>query len=412
MPRGKDAPTQVGGEISPYVQTSLQRGKQQAESRLVAAMQETGATQRTAMTERGAGERAALQAQTQRAGMAAQQESEDKRAAADEQGRREDREYQRINADANRMLQKAIADQNIELRRAEMAQDLEAAGKASDLQLDLAIIDIAHKMREGKATRNMMHSMFKTMKGQEEIKQKSITTYVNAKNEYDQAKNIHSQAVTDVGNRLRDDPRMQLDPTEKKMGEKKLQDLKRVNPFDAIQAQIMLQQSKVELEDFLPENIHKIEKQLSEEDLTFMDIRTAWSVIDGALPVLGERVTEAEDVENKEDANYWKGHRLRLNSIKVAIQGLLSNTTSITAQRNITVGSVARDALGPMLGLSMGAEVNELIESGIDIGDIYNQWSEGTEPYSPFDVPGLKTKAGQRFLGEINNLLMNQGDIE
>jgi len=96
MARAKDAPTQTGGEISPYVQTSLQRGKQQAENRLVAAMQETGATQRTAMAEQGATERAGMQAATQRAGMAAQTASADKRAAEDERARREDRKLSLI----------------------------------------------------------------------------------------------------------------------------------------------------------------------------------------------------------------------------------------------------------------------------------------------------------------------------
>ena len=411
MPRAKDAPTKVGGQIDPYVQRSIQQSKQLAESRLVAAMQEAGATTRTGMQETGATERAGIQAGTQRAAMAARAESEDKRAAEDEIARREDRVYQKVNADANRKLQKAIADQNIELRRAEMAQDLEAAERATDLQLDLATINIAHKMREGKATRNMMQSMFKTFKGQEEIKQKKVTAYINAKNETDQVKNIHSRTVTEVGNRLRDDPRMRLDLPEKRVSLEKLEE-ERGKTFEAIQDQIMLMQSKAELEDFLPENKHKIVKQLSEETLTMMDIRTAWSVIEGALPVLDERIKEAEDEENELTAGFYRKRRLRLNNIKVNIQGFLDDHTSITNQQNITVGSVMMDALGPILNLNMGAEINELIESGMDINNIPDILSGSTEPYPPFDVPGLKTKAGQRFLTGINSLLMNQGELE
>ena len=59
MPRGKDAPTEVGGQISPYVQSSMQQNKQLAENRLTTAMQQSGATQRTGMQEAGASGRAA-----------------------------------------------------------------------------------------------------------------------------------------------------------------------------------------------------------------------------------------------------------------------------------------------------------------------------------------------------------------
>ena len=414
MARGKDAPAKVGGQIDPYVQRSLQQNKQLAESRLVASMQEAGATTRTGMQESGATQRAGMQATTQRMGIAAQEETADKRAAEDEQGRREDREYQKINADANRKLQKAIADQNIELRRAEMTQDLEAGEKATDLQLDLATIDIAHKMREGKATRNMILSMTKTFKGQEEIKQKKITNFTTAKNEYDQTINVHSQAVTDVGDRLRDDPRMRLDPIPEGGFSRKtlLATQQKTKPFAAIQDQIALKQSKVELDDLRPENIHKVVKQLSEEDLNMMDIRTAWSVIDGSIPIFGEYIKEAEDEDNDLFVGYYKTRRLRLNNIKVSLQGLLSDDTKIGTQEGVTVGSVVLDALGPILGLSMGAEINELVESGVGIGDMSDMLSEGSDPYPPFVVPGLKTKGGQRFLEGINSLLMNQGDIE
>ena len=415
MPRAKDAPAQVGGQIDPYVQRSLQQGKQQAQNRLLAAIQESGATRRTARQESGAAMRTGMQmggqAYSERRRQAAQAELSDKRAAENERGRREDLEYRRINSEANRKLQRAIADQNVELRRAEMADDLEAAERATDLQLDLATIDIAHKMREGKATRNMMHSMFKTFEGQEKIKQKNITNHTNAKNEYDQTKNIHSQAVTDVGNRLRDDPRMKLDLPEKGVTLEKLEE-ERSKTLGAVQDQIALKQSKVGLEDLLPENIHKVDKQLSEEDLTMMDIRTAWSVIKGALPVLDERVKEAEDEDDKLAAGFYRKRRLRLNNILVSVQGLINSETPVKNQPNMTVGSTVREAIGPMLNLSMGAEVNELIESGVNIGDIYDKWSESMEEHAPYDVPGLKTKGGQRFLEGINSLLMNQGEIE
>ena len=303
MARGQEKSI-VGGQIDPYVQTSMQQNKQQAENRLVTAMQQSGATQRTAMQERGAGERASLQAQTQREGVAAQAESDDKRAAEAEIGRREDLEYRKTNDNANRVLRKGIADQDITFRKAEMAQDLTSAEQAINLQLDLATIETAHRIREGEATRNMLTSMAKMGKEREEKKQKLITLATNAKNKTDQGKNLHSLLVTNVGKRLQDDPQMRLDPTEKIGTEKKLQDLKRVNPLEAVQKQITMEQSKIVIEDLLPENIHKLEKQMSEGDVTHMDIRSTWGVIEGSISIFDDRVTDAEDAGNNEDANY------------------------------------------------------------------------------------------------------------
>ena len=222
---------------------------------------------------------------------------------------------------------------------------------------------------------------------------------------------MHSQAVTDVGNRLRDDPRMRLDLPEKGASLEKLK-VERTKSFEAIQDQILLKQSKVELVNLLPENIHKTVKQLSEEDLTMMDIRTAWSVMDGSISVIDMRVKEAEDEENEFRTTFWRRKRLQLNNMKVSLQGLLDDETKIGTQENVTVGSVTRDALGSVLNLNMGAEINELMDTGMGIGDLPDILSEGADPYPPFVVPGLKTKGGQRFLIGINSMLMNQGEVE
>lgn len=412
MARGKDAPAQVGGQIDPYVQRSMQQSKQQAQSRLLAATQEAGAARRTAKQESGAMVRSGMQIGAQAVSQAAQEEAADRRAAEREQGRREDRKYHQINAKANRSLQKEISNLNIQLRKDEMAQDVELAEKDVDLQIDLALIDVAHKRRMGQGTRNMITSLFKTNKEQENIKQKNVTSYINSKNEYDQTQNAHSRIGTDVGDRLRDDSRMRLDFPKK--GFKSLEEMEKLKskPFGAIQDQITLEQSKVELENLLPENIHVIDKQLAQEDLTMVDIRKTWSVIKGAIPVISERIKEAEDEGNKLVAGYWKGRRQRLNNILVSTQGLMNSDTPLKNRPNATVGSVVTDALGPMLGLGMGAEVTELIKSGMDYEGMYDFGSKSWEPYNPMDDPGLKTNGGKRFLAGINSLLTNEEDIE
>lgn len=412
MARAKDAPAQVGGQIDPYVQRSMQQSKQQAQNRLLAATQEAGATRRAAKQESGAMMRSGMQIGAQAVSQAAQEEAADRRAAEREQGRREDRKYQEVNAEANRSLQREITNLNIQLRKDEMAQDLESAEKTVDLQIDLATIDVAHKAREGKGTRNMIQSLFATNKEQEAIKQKKITNFINSKNEYDRAINVHSQTGTAVGDRLRDDPKMRLDIPKK--GVKSLEEIEKLKskPFAAIQDQISLSQSKVELESLFPENIHKVDKQLSQEDLTMVDIRKTWSVVKGAIPVISERIKEAEDDENKLVAGYWRGQRRQLNNILVSVQGLMNSDTPLKNRPNATVGSMVSEALGPMLGLGMGAEVNEFIKSGMSYEGISDLGSKSWEPYGSVDVPGLKTDRAKRFLVGINSILTNQEDIE
>ena len=123
MARAKDAPTRVGGQIDPYVQRYIMQSKQLAESRLVAAMQETGATTRTGMQETGATERAGIQAQTQRGVAAAQTASEDRRAAEDERSKREDRKFTVTMQDASQEFQAKQAELNREQQRAIISGD-------------------------------------------------------------------------------------------------------------------------------------------------------------------------------------------------------------------------------------------------------------------------------------------------
>ena len=49
MARGQDAPAVRGGQLDPYVAQSMETSKQAASNRLLTAMQEAGATQRTEM---------------------------------------------------------------------------------------------------------------------------------------------------------------------------------------------------------------------------------------------------------------------------------------------------------------------------------------------------------------------------
>ncbi|KKK55520.1 hypothetical protein LCGC14_3073720, partial [marine sediment metagenome] len=93
MPRGQDAPIRAGGQVDPYIQQSLIQGKQQANSRLIAAMQEAGATKRAEVASATQIKTTASQGRTQRDIAAGQQEGADNRAAQAERGRRADQEF-------------------------------------------------------------------------------------------------------------------------------------------------------------------------------------------------------------------------------------------------------------------------------------------------------------------------------
>lgn len=373
MPRAKDAPTQVGGEISPYVQTSLQRGKQQAESRLVTAMQEAGATGRTAMTERGAGERAALQAQTQRAGMAARQESDDKRAADAVRAQREDRKFAQAMSEASQDFQAKQAELDREQQKAIISGDRKYKNEIEKRREALRRFSVELNMDAGERNSNAMLSIIKGSMQRETSMEKAKTVLEEEATKFDRDKEVYEKARERIVEAVQNDKRMDLPirgipkmeiytpagafgggyrpATEVESGTQ-------ADPMAVLQDQINKYGGNMSVEELTPANINKIEEQIQNGSVKTEDINKTLAALEGML--------DAVDVKRKsfdkksDEFDFWHDARLNIAQMRDSLEGLTNSKKKIADSETETVGARVQYALGTVRNSSLGGRAARL----------------------------------------------------
>ena len=209
MPRGKDAPTQVGGQIDPYVQRSIQQSKQQAESRLVAAMQESGATGRAqiaAGAQRGGGSDVAAE----RARSAGQLALADKQAAEGERASREDRKYAQTMSEANREFQAKQAELDRDQQKAIISGDRKAKDEIEKRRESLRRFNIELNMDASERNTNAMLSIIKGSLKRETSMEKAKTVLEEEATRFDKDKDVYNKTRERVTEAIENDKRMDL----------------------------------------------------------------------------------------------------------------------------------------------------------------------------------------------------------
>ena len=363
MPRGKDAPTQVGGEISPYVQTSLQRGKQQAESRLVAAMQETGTTTRTAMAERGAGERAALQAGTQRAGMAAQAESDDKRAAEDERARREDRKFAVTMQEATRDFQAKQAELDRDQQNAIIAGDRKAKGEIEKRREALRRFNIELGMDAAERNTNAMLSIIKGSLKRETSMEKAKTVLEEGATRFDTDKDVYNKTREKVTEAVEFDKRMDLPARKPRaafrgagagmtfvLPEESKERL--ADPMAVLQDQIAKYGGNISVEEMSPGKINSIENQIQEGKIKTEDINKTLGALEGMLSAVDEKRRAV--AKDSDEFDFWQDTHLNISQMRDDLEGLANSKKKIVGSETETVGARVQYALGTVQDSSLG----------------------------------------------------------
>lgn len=382
MPRGKDAPTQVGGEISPYVQTSLQRGKQQAESRLVAAMQETGATGRTAMTERGATERATIQATTQRGVAASRLASEDRRAAETVMAQREDRKFAQIMAETSREFQAKQAELNREQQRAIISGDRKYKDEIEKRREALRRFNIELNMDATERNSNAMLSIIKGSLKRETSMEKAKTVLEEEATRFDKDKDVYNKTRERVMEAVEFDKRMDL-PIVEAIKEKvpskwevtkgmlmkgpvlgiyanvqRYRALKKeikegfADPMGVLQDQINKYGGNISVEEMAPENINKIEDQIQKRDVKTEDINKTLGALEGMLEAVKARRTAAD--KDSEEFDFWQDTFLDISQMRDSLEGLANSKKKIAGSETETVGARVQYALGTIQDSSLG----------------------------------------------------------
>ena len=373
MPRAKDAPENVGGQISPYVQSSLQQNKQQAESRLVAAMQEAGATQRTAMSERGAGERASLQAGTQRSIEASRAESADKRAAEDEVARREDRKFATTMSEASQKFQGKQAELTRDFQIARQEGDWDRTDELEKKRDAFRRVDNRIRLQASKDNINAIMSMAKGMGNLELLKEKVNTTMLEETNTFDKHKKIYNTTIETVVEAAEFNKKMDL-PVK---GKFKSQYTGYTGPFGGglvpitpeflpgtqadpmgfLQDQINKHGGAISIENLSIANIHKVVEQIQAGEVGPEDINKTFGALGGVLEVVGEKRKEFGRDRKSDEFVFWQNTYLEIDQFVDNLEGLINKTDlKIKGSETETVGSKMEYALGTIHDRSIGGQ--------------------------------------------------------
>lgn len=414
MARGKERSI-VGGQIDPYVQQSMQQSKQQAENRLLAAMQQRSAGERTATQEAGATQRAGIQATTQREGMAAQAASDDKRAAEDEIARRDDRKFATTMAEAGQEFQAKQAELGRDQQNAIIAGDRKAKDKIERRREALRRFSIEMSMDANARNTNAMLSILKVSLKQEKMKEQVKTTLIEEADTFDKNKDVYSKTVERVSEAVEFDKRMDLPIPEAVTGKspyglaaarglvpgggikaalgiagevqrysqaEKARKEGFADPMGILQDQINKYGGAISIEDLTSGTVSRIEDKIQTEDIQTEDINKTLGVIEGMLNSISTR-RKAVDKKSKE-AEFWGDTHSEIAQMRDNLEGLSKSKKLITGSDKETVGARVQYALGTVHDSSLGARAARMRD--LAEGDFQAVFDEMTKP---LQVPKL-----------------------
>ena len=403
MPRGQDPGTVTGGALSPYVQKSLQTGKQQSENRLLGALGEAGATSRTRMQEQGAMDRTAMQISAENTQQAARLEADDRRAAEAEVGRREDKKFRKLMEEERQGFEVELSKINEEFAMARESRDIgredEAIKRAEAAQAVQDRIDAATARQTNKVT----VAMARMGLNNETAKQKLQTTIAEGAEETEKRIKNYEQARDDVSKAALVDKRMDIPLKGPKMREVGfnekallLLNLKRTpnkpllepgttpDPMGILQTQLRGSGSSVEVADLNPDNPHALIQKITSGELKMMDIQAAASSLEGMILALE---TKGDGATTKAETEFWHKQLNDMKRKRLGLNSLMQDKTKVGQEGVEIVGSIVRDALSPGSKTTIGSQIALSKEAYED----FNAATERhlTEMEKAMDIPGL-----------------------
>ena len=422
MPRGKDAPAKVGGQIDPYVQRSLQQNKQLAESRLVTSMQEAGATTRTGMQESGATQRAGIQAGTQRAGMAAQAESDDKRAAEDERARRDDRKFSATMQEASREFQAKQAELDRDQQNAIIAGDRKAKNEIEKRREALRRFNIELSMDASERNTNAMLSIIKGSLQRETSMEKAKTVLEEEATRFDKDKDVYTKTRERVVEAVEFDKRMDLPirgevltkaiPAGPAMGFTAgftrtpigIKPGTQADPMGVLQDQITKYGGNISVEELAPGNINKVEDQIQKGDIKTEDVNKTLGALEGMLDAVS---IKREAVAKDSDAfDFWQDSHLTISQMRDGLEGLANSKKKIAGSETETVGARVQYALGTIQDSSLGgraARMRDLVGGNFEA--VFEEMTKSVQVPKLYDISPEMNKYDIEYRTWFNNYL-------
>jgi hypothetical protein len=383
MPRGQDAPLRTGGEVSPYVTSSMQQNKALAENRLVAAMQEAGATERTRTTEQGAAARTAMQVQAQRNMQAADIAAQDRRAAEAEAARREDRQFTETMQESTQAFQAEQAKLERDYQDAVRNKEWDRADKIFEQVEAARRFDFEMELDASERTTNAILSMTKLGLQQQAAREKAITTLADSEQKFEQDKEIYDTTVNRTIDGFSSDKRMDLPipgsitpPTPpsklktigmaaigmtpegyiKEAGAyaEKIREAKYADPIGVMQSQINQTGASISVEELSSRGVSGLEDRLANNKIQAQDIRNVAAVVEGTLEALNDRISKASA---DKEISFWKSKKAEVIEMRSSLENLRRSQRKIETNGNETVGTRVRTALG-VKGASLGGRVS------------------------------------------------------
>ncbi len=374
MPRAKDAPSDVGGQIDPYVQQSMQQNKQLANNRLITAIQDAGATKRTGMQEAGATSRTAMQTGTQRNIAAARIGAEDRRAAENEVARREDKKYNTFMQQEHRKFQIEQADLERQFQIAQQEEDFKRQDELIKIDEANRQFDDILRLEESKNNVNAMVSMGQGVIQKEEYEEKGRTAVDAAIEEFDKQKGVFEAIKKSSVDVFEFDNKMNLPIRGKAVTESrvagapmgfgagfirvptgKIKPGTQVDPMGALQDEIISRDGKISVEELSSANKHKIIEKIQNEEIKTEDITSTLGVLYAFQENVGER---RKGVDRKSDEfKLWQKTYIDTTLFINNLEGFIHETNKkIKGSETRTVGSLMGDVLDPIKNRSLGAQ--------------------------------------------------------
>ena len=396
MPRGKDAPAQVGGKIDPYVQGSIQQDKQLAENRLVAAMRETGATTRAgiAAAAQGGGGGEGLAIARERS--ATQLELADKQAAEDERGKREDRKYAQTMTEATREFQAKQAELDREQQKAIIVGDRKYKGEIEKRREALRRFNIELSMDAGERTTNAMLSILKGSLKRQTSMEKAKTVLEEEATRFDKDKDVYLKTKDKVAEAVEFDKRMDLPARKPRaafrgagagmtFGLPEESKEKLADPMAILQDQITKYGGNISVEELAPGTISKIEDEIQRGDIKTEDINKTLGALEGMLAAVDTRRRGV--AKDSDEFDFWQDTHLNISQMRDDLEGLTNSKKKIAGSETETVGARVQYALGSIHDSSLGgraARMRDLV--GGDFTAVFEEMTKPTQVPKLYDI--------------------------
>ena len=407
MPRGKDAPGITGGQIDPYVASTMQQNKQQSENRLLTAMQEKGATERAGITASAQLGAQKMRSDTAIQTQAAQSEADDRRAAEAERGSREDNEYKEAMLKVKMDFDAAEAQLQREYDTAAMEEKWERLDELDKRQDAREVVNNAIKYTQAERSTNAVLSMIEMGINKEAAGEKAQTTIQEETKEFEQNKIVYRKTKENVTASAEGDDRLNL-PIKGEFrlrgklvtprmgfgaGYAQIPVLKpgtAADPMGVLQTQISNEVQNPAISVEALGNPLEIANAIKAGKITAVDIVETIGTLQSVRDVY--KIRRDKFKGGTEEYKFWNQAYQQTNKFRRDLEKLGDNTDRLEGSETRTVGSEIEGALKFVYDRSFGGQAAILKETyGQDTKAIFNDMRKAMDVKSYFNIPDNAT---------------------